>query len=227
MYSLKDGINDENILNVLDEIVEKCSDLIDDYKYDEIYKLFDSYISWPIEFFTIFLLNNSIDPLQYMTSVPDYYLHNVDIDKIKIPHNIKSIGSFAFADCENLIEVEFPSNLEIICHNAFENSKLKKLDLSKCNKLIEIGESAFRNCTNLQHVFFPESLIAIRSNAFCNCPYLEEIYLPHGIKRISEYAFSHHYAGLKLIYNGSEEEWKNVKGWEYIKESDIEVICLD
>ena len=45
MYSLKDGINDENILNVLDEIVEKCSDLIDDYKYDEIYKLFDSYIS--------------------------------------------------------------------------------------------------------------------------------------------------------------------------------------
>lgn len=70
---------------------------------------------------TALLLAARIDPLDYMTRVPDFYLYqNTDVEEFTIPEGIKSIGSSAFAWCVNLREVTIPASVREIAPTAFD-----------------------------------------------------------------------------------------------------------
>jgi hypothetical protein len=139
------------------------------------------------------------------------------------------------SNCVNLIEIEesvfknsilstpikrskqdsvlLPNSLKVIKQNAFNSSSLKYLDLSNCNKLEKIGNSAFENCKQLESVKLPGSLKDLGVEAFklskvkeldiSNCINLEtipeecfnltllkEVKLPKSIKYIKKSAFS-------------------------------------
>ena len=48
---------------------------------------------------------------------------------------------------------------------------------------------AFEGCTDLQHVWFPESLRIIGDDAFAHCGNLQQIDLPDGIEEVGGTAF--------------------------------------
>lgn len=57
-----------------------------------------------------------------------------------------------------------------IDENAFKDcTKIKKLDISRCNSFEYISNSAFEGCTSLTEIIFPESIEAIGINAFKGC----------------------------------------------------------
>jgi hypothetical protein len=82
-----------------------------------------------------------------------------------IPDNVTVIGSKAFEDCREIVEVHLPDSLT------------------------EIEDNAFAGCDNLQTVEFPASLKKIGSYAFADCPALETLELPSSIEEIGSYAF--------------------------------------
>lgn len=64
-----------------------------------------------------------------------------------------------------------------------------------------IGDNAFSNNKNLEHIVLPETLVTIGSCAFANCYALEEIILPDSVSSIAYSAFDQCH-GLKSIKIG-------------------------
>lgn len=87
----------------------------------------------------------------------------------KLPKSIKSIGEWAFFDCE----------------------LLEKIDLSECEKLETIGDGAFKYCSSLKETKLPKSITAIGESAFSSCGQLEKINLSEcdKLERIDDEAF--------------------------------------
>ena len=67
--------------------------------------------------------------------------------KTVIPSSIKTIGVGAFNGSEKLNELEFPESIKHISADAFRNTGLKELNISKT--IEKIDEEAFSNCKNL------------------------------------------------------------------------------
>lgn len=117
--------------------------------------------------------------------------------------------------------------MEKIDELAFSNCALKALDLSKCNKLKCIAFCTFEYCTNLELVILPDSIEKLEDFAFSKCKSLKEIHIPHGIKYVTREVFSFYNDGCKLIYDGSEEDWKKVKGcWPSRDNGNLEIVYL-
>jgi hypothetical protein len=55
---------------------------------------------------------------------------------------------------------------------------------------INIGESAFRGCSNLTDVIIPDSVTTIGASAFSDCINLTSIYLSSGVSNIANTSFS-------------------------------------
>lgn len=56
-------------------------------------------------------------------------------------------------------------------------------------KVRGIGAEAFKNCTEIKSVKFPEGITKIEKSAFENCTSLESVIIPDGVSTISDYVF--------------------------------------
>ena len=91
------------------------------------------------------------------------------LQSLILPSTLKRIGDEAFIFCE----------------------KLKKMDLSNCTALQEIGNKAFNYCHGLEEVILPDSIEIIGDDAFADCEKLKKIDLSNctALKKIGEDAF--------------------------------------
>lgn len=126
-----------------------------------------------------------------VTYIGDRAFSGTNVTSITIPDTVNTIGSFAFADCPNLTNIQLPeSPLSVAYEGAFRNCKAIT-DIS----IWRVYESAFEGCTNLKKVTTPEekssSFIQFSSRSFKDCTSLEEI-ITGGLSNsftIGSYAF--------------------------------------
>lgn len=93
-----------------------------------------------------------------------FYQHS-ELEIVKLPSKLQSIGEYAFYQCYAIRNIDFPSTLT------------------------SIGYSAFSECDNLQQVILPEGLVNLASYAFHSCDRNVYVKLPSTLKTIGEYAF--------------------------------------
>lgn len=110
----------------------------------------------------------------------------------ELPAEMKIIGDFAFADCEELEEVRGFEKmaLEEVGTSAFENcKKLTAIRLPETVRTLE--GAAFAGCENLQNIYFaPEGqLEKIGDHCFRDCTALQTLYIPDSVKEIGISAF--------------------------------------
>ena len=77
------------------------------------------------------------------------------ITNLTIPHFIKSIGNFAFANCRNLISITFDER--------------PNWDKHPDESTLEIHNQAFIECTSLSSLTIPSFIISIGNFAFADC----------------------------------------------------------
>ena len=114
--------------------------------------------------------------------IPEYF-HGAPVRSI-------AGGQFegAFANCENIIEVQLPSTIRTIGKYAFKNcSQLQKINIP--NGVQKIGSLAFDHCLNLKSITIPDSLKELETGVFECCYNLEEVTLSSGLERIGRSAF--------------------------------------
>lgn len=87
-----------------------------------------------------------------------------NIVAVTLPSTLKTVGVYAFRECENLHTVVFPAGIT------------------------EIHQSAFEECFNLSSANFPEGIQSIGTYAFEYCA-LTAIDIPSSLTRIEKYAF--------------------------------------
>ena len=109
---------------------------------------------------------------------------------VTIPAGVKAMGASAFANCEGLGTVFFEegSVLEVIPESAFENSGVKTIALP--DSVTVIKKDAFKNCSKLESVQWPENLQEIDFGAFENCTSLTgHLYLSKSVKEVKSTTF--------------------------------------
>lgn len=91
-----------------------------------------------------------------------------NLEKIKLPKSIISIGDQCFYYCTSLKSVTLSDSLTTIGRSAFLNcSALDSLTLP--NSLTRIGDEAFSGCKGLRAVILPESITWIGKYTFMHC----------------------------------------------------------
>ena len=113
-----------------------------------------------------------------------------DITKIVIPASVKTIDTYAFSGCTALEEIEFESGSELskINNYAFNNcSSLKSITLPKA--VTSLGTYVFAGCSSLTSVEFGSSFKTLGQNDFRNCTSLKSITLPAGVTALPNYLF--------------------------------------
>ena len=92
------------------------------------------------------------------------------MEEIRIPEGVISIGARAFWSCSRLVTAELPKDLQFIDEEAFRGcTQLERILPETLPDLKEIGEGAFRGCTALKEVFLGKSVEKIGPRAFRGC----------------------------------------------------------
>ena len=114
---------------------------------------------------------------------------NVTIPSTIYGNKVSAIGSGAFRDCNNLIQVTILDSVTHIGNMAFYDcDSLSKITIP--NSVTYIGDLAFCGCGSLDKITIPNSVTSIGDSAFCDCDSLSEITIPDCVTYIGSNAFS-------------------------------------
>ena len=118
----------------------------------------------------------------------------------------------------------------MIYNNAFDRSPYAGGTVTKItlpDTITEIGDSAFRNATQLEALNIPDSVTAIGSNAFSNCQNLKELMIPasvtDGVKEALTSSVSSGYPNAKDVVFADGSPYSNEDGVLY-KGTTLEVL---
>ena len=118
----------------------------------------------------------------YMTAIADgAFAATRGITELTIPEGITSIGYVSFQECTKLTKVNFPATLTMIGSEAFKAcSKLKDILSLEHTKLREVNDDAFIDCTSIDKVILPETLVRLgwadsRGMVFRGCNSLSKV----------------------------------------------------
>ena len=106
---------------------------------------------------------------------------------VVIPDSVLSLGSTCFFGCESLESVKMSCKIKRIEEMTFWNCSIKTIELPE--DLEEIGESAFRDCVNIDAIKIPESVKMIGEHAFAGCKNLKSANLPSSLRNLGSGAF--------------------------------------
>ena len=134
------------------------------------------------------------------------------LEEIELPSSVKTIGESAFEKCESLGSITLPEGVSGIEQYTFEGCT-NLTTVSIPSTAANIGYRAFYQCYQLEEIDIPEGVLSIESQAFLDCTRLSKVYLPKSLESIAV-VFTVSGGGgrsLSVYYNGTEEEWKEVK----------------
>ncbi len=117
-----------------------------------------------------------------VNSIPSGMFSNRNIWNLVIPESVTEIGDGAFDGC--------PIELAEIPVNAIPyilNDALRSVNITSGTAL---PEEAFKDCTTLEHVWFPDTLAEIGARAFENCTSLKSVTITAKITEIGNGAFN-------------------------------------
>ena len=98
--------------------------------------------------------------------IPDeLFYQSSHIKNAVLGNNIVAIGNHAFDECTNFEEINFPSSLREMGHQAFKKTKITKA-LMAGTQLSRIRLETFELCHSLTKATFPPTLIEIQKEAF-------------------------------------------------------------
>ena len=108
---------------------------------------------------------------------------NSNVKKVVIEDGVTSIGSYAFASCNNLISITISDSVTSIGNRAFVScTSLTSITIP--DSVTSIGNFAFSSCWKLTSITIPDSVISIGNRALSNCSSLTSITIPDSVTSI-------------------------------------------
>lgn len=119
--------------------------------------------------------NNQPDGLVYIDHILYKYKGTMPNGMaVAIKKGTTAIAQSAFANCDGLAGIIFPSTLQYIGIGAFYNC-VSLTELTFPESLTEIAGAAFNGCTGLTSITLPENITRVGYGAFAYCTRLSEV----------------------------------------------------
>lgn len=164
------------------------------YTFDEL-QYFTGLTSIGEEDFCDCILLDNVTLPEGITTIGPRAFRNSFLKKVHISKNIKSIGSEAFRNPEELtVDEDNPYyDSRDNCHGIIETATRKMIlgtDKSHVpDGIIIIGKGAF-SCCHLDNLTIPEGVVTIEDNAFYGCSRQASLSLPNSLRSIGNSAFA-------------------------------------
>ena len=131
----------------------------------------------------------SIEFPDFIKSIGSYAFANcIGLTSVSLPEGVTEMTMGTFIGCTGLVSVSFPSSLKSFGTGTFEGcTGLTSLSLPE--NLADTGWGAFRDCTGLVSVDFPSGLTNIGRETFWGCTNLPSVDLPENLASIGDDAF--------------------------------------
>ena len=128
-----------------------------------------------------------------------------NLQVLVLPEGLQKVGYMMVAGCKNLQAIDIPASVEEIEQSAFEDCRsIKSITFggassgapgrfnapAAASQLKKIGNWAFYNAHELQHLDIPEGVEEIGDGAFYGCTYLEDVSIPVSARIIGDNAFA-------------------------------------
>ncbi len=112
------------------------------------------------------------------------------ISAIDIPDNVKTLGTYAFAETASVTRIVIGSGIDNIPDSAFESSASSSTNptITIGGNVKTIGKKAFSGA-KISSITIPASVTTIGDGAFGMCAKLTEIVIPNTVKSIGEACF--------------------------------------
>ncbi|MBO4540298.1 MAG: leucine-rich repeat protein, partial [Clostridia bacterium] len=130
-------------------------------------------------------------------TIGDYAFYHTTLTSVVVSHRVTSIGIGAFASCYSLSDIDFTDtvagldNTLSLGDSVFENdTALQQVSLP--GRLVLLGENAFKDCYNVENVFFTEGArgLTLGGHALSGIHFLYEITLPANIVSMGSGVFA-------------------------------------
>ena len=124
-----------------------------------------------------------------VTSIGSYAFASCNnLTSITISDSVTSIGNRAFVSCTSLTSITIPESVTNIEDYAFEwCSGLSNVTIP--NSITSIGTGVFHRCSSLTSITIPDSVTSIGNSTFSYCINLTSITIPNSVTSIGAYAF--------------------------------------
>ena len=185
---------------ILDLLIEECEDALRKNDMDSVIDYIEKKIMIVEERTEIYryLYSKIPEIIFYMSRIPEWFLYNCDeITEIKIPSNVKTIGTGAFADCQNLKSVIISNSVKEIEGDAFYGcNKLVSIEVVPNNKVYDSRENSnaiIETASNKLIVGcqnnIPNGIKIIGAKAFFKRESITNVVIPEGVEKIESGAF--------------------------------------
>ena len=129
------------------------------------------------------------------------------ITSITIPESVKNIGGYAFYGC-GVTSITIPKSVGSIGASAFYGCPITSVTIGMRNindtfkgrkeltsitildGVVNIGKSAFENCSGITSIIIPNTVKSIGEKAFQNCSGITSICIPNSVESVGNSAFS-------------------------------------
>lgn len=211
------------VTSELKKFINNHSNLIDNNEFQKLYSLPDIINADGLKSqFTQLLIEAKIPFLNYLNRLVPNMFNTTSIDIGTIPSNVEIIGLQAFRGATKLTSFTIPATVRSVAAGAFEGCyNLKSVDIKA--PIDGLFVSCFKDCSRLSNITLPDTLKKLGSSIFKNCTSLEKITLPKNIEYISTNVFDG--SGIEtIIYEGSEDDFNEISGSNYITSLPISII---
>lgn len=145
----------------LDEVKEAFKEL----NIQKIYTMHVKVIEPDCLDVTKLFFNLGINPLTYLTDIPDYAFYEIDLNPLIFNNQLEYINYKTFEGNNIIDSISIPDSCKLIDNYAFARcSNLQKVQLG--NGVQELGENCFEGDEKLTHIILPKSLQLIDLNTF-------------------------------------------------------------
>lgn len=135
---------------------------------------------------------------EYLQAVPAGLCeHNTRLEELRLGKETREIRKYAFNDCKNLKDFNWPEHLEEIGDSAFARCEAIR-EICLPEGVRSIGTYAFSFCTGLETVSLPDSLTSIGAHCFQEDGKLRKIRLSERLEMIPDFALAG--TGLETLY---------------------------
>jgi hypothetical protein len=133
-----------------------------------------------------------------------------------VPVTVKKIRDYAFNFCEDLQSIKLPPGLTTLGESAFKGCKSLQ-SISIPDGIRTIPRSAFMDCSALKEVIWPKNLHKIQNWAFLCCDRIVSLTIPEGANIIEEYALP---LSLREVHTRHKDPKKVARQLKLVRESE-------